>query len=400
MQFNFTDIIDRHGRDALAVDSAGMYPGFSPAKPKDGFDFIPMWVADMNFATAPAVTAALEERIKHPLYGYFANPAEYYNTIINWHKTRNGICDLTRREIGYENSVLNGVCSALKICCSPGDGVLLNTPAYSHFTDVITDNGYRLIPSEMKRDEDGIWRMDLADMERKIVSNRIHAMIFCSPHNPTGRVWEREELEALMALCKKHDLTVIADEIWSDLTLGDHKHIPLYSVSEDAKQRTVCLYACTKTFNLAGLGGAYHIIFNKKLRERISQENEKTCGTSLNVLSMHALIGAYSDGGQQWADELRQVLAQNTAYAHEFFALHGISAAKPQGTYMLFLDCTEWCREHDMTLDELLQAGWDVGVGWQDGRPFYGSCHIRINTALPFSRLEEALSRLQKYVFK
>ncbi len=400
MQFNFTDLIDRHGKDALAIDGVGKFSGFAPDVPKDDFDFIPMWVADMNFATAPAVLESVRTRLEHPLFGYFEKSEEYYNTIIRWHEVQNGVVGLTRQQIGYENSVLNGICAALSICCAAGDSVLLNTPAYGHFTDVLMDNGYKLVASPMMRDENGVWRMDFADMERKIVKNRIHAMLFCSPHNPTGRVWSRDELTQLMQLAAKYDLTVICDEIWSDLTLGDAEHIPLYSVNEDAKQRTVCLYACTKTFNLAGFGGAYHIIFNKKLRERITAYNNRTCGCNINILTMHAYIGAYSEGGRAWLGELKQVLAHNSALAYEFFhGLDGVSLSKPEGTYMLFLDFTEWCRVNGRTLNELLKAGWDIGVGWQDGRPFHGAYSIRINTALPTERLEEALRRLQQYIF-
>ena len=165
--------------------------------------------------------------------------------------------------------------------------------------------------------------------------------------------------------------------------------------------RTVALYAPSKTFNLAGLVGSYHIIYNDRLRHRIDKESSLSHYNSMNVLSMHALIGAYKPEGHEWVDELRQVLTENIDFACDFIARHfpGVQVSKPQGTYMLFLDCTEWCAQHGKTIDQVQRAGWDVGVAWQDGRMFHGKCHIRMNLALPKVRVEEAFRRLKEYVF-
>ena len=399
MPYDFTTILDRKGKDALAVDAVGL-PGHFP-NPKEGFDPIPMWVADMNFATAPSVTRAILERASHPTFGYFMTRPEYYDSIIRWQKERNGVTGLEARHIGYENGVLGGVISALGVLCSRGDKVLVHSPTYIGFTMTLKNNGYEIVHSPLTPDENGIWRMDLKDMEKKIVENKIHAAIFCSPHNPCGRVWEMEELEAMMALFQKHDVYVISDEIWSDLTLGEAKHIPLQSISEDARQRTVALYAPSKTFNLAGLIGSYHIIYNDWLRDRVDKEAGLTHYNSMNVLSMHALIGAYSAEGADWLDELKPVLTGNVDFACDYIRNHfeGVEVLKPQGTYMLFVDCTKWCDKHGKTLDELLLMGHEVGVLWQDGRRFHGPCHIRMNLALPLSRVEEAFRRLDRYVF-
>ena len=400
MKYDFTTIIDRTGGDSIAVDGLG-YGGSAPERPKDGWDIIPMWVADMSFATCPAIPAAMIKRAEHGVYGYFYLTDEYYDSIIRWHTDRNGVVGLTKEHIGYENGVLGGVVSAMNILCSKGDNVLVHAPTYVGFTRSLKDNGYNIIHSPLTPDENGIWRMDLADMEQKIVDHNIHTMIFCSPHNPTGRVWERHELEAVAALCEKHDVYMICDEIWSDIILDDNKHIPMQSVSEDARSRTIALYAPSKTFNLAGLVGSYHIIFNKRLKARMDKEGSLSHYNSMNVLSMYALMAAYSEEGRQWADELRSVLSSNVDFACEYIRTHfeGVEVSRPQGTYMLFLDCTKWCEAHGKTLDEVLQAGWDVGVAWQDGRHFHGPCHIRMNLALPLSRVQEAFDRLSKYVF-
>ena len=194
---------------------------------------------------------------------------------------------------------------------------------------------------------------------------------------------------------------VISDEIWSDLILEGSTNIPTQSVSEDAKMRTVAMYAPSKTFNLAGLVGSYSVIYNTWLRERIAKEASLSHYNAMNVLSMYALIGAYSEEGSDWATELCEVLTGNAAFACDYIANHfpGLSVARPQGTYMLFVDCTDWCAAHGKTLDEVLKACYDVGVYVQDGRAFHGSCHIRMNLALPRARVEEAFSRLDIYVF-
>lgn len=397
MKYDFTSILDRNGKDAIAVEHIPI-PG---AQVKEGFDRIPMWVADMNFPTVPTVVEAMMERVQHPAYGYFDPSEEYYASIIRWQEKRNGVTGLKPEHIGYENGVLGGVISALNVMCSKGDNVLLHSPTYIGFTMSLENNGYHIVHSPLIKDENGVWRMDFEDMEKKIVKNRIHAAVFCSPHNPCGRVWERWEIEKAMELYKKHDVFVISDEIWSDLILEGHKHIPTQSVSEDARNRTVAMYAPSKTFNLAGLVGSYHIIYNTWLRERVLKESSLSHYNAMNVLSMHALVGAYKPEGYEWLDELRQVLTGNVEFACRYIRDHfdGIEVSKPEGTYMLFLDCTKWCEKHGKTIDELQRAGVEVGVIWQDGRPFHGPCHIRMNLALPLSRVQEAFERLDRYVF-
>ena len=400
MKYDFTSILDRKGKDAIAVDLVGI-PGSSYPAPREGFEVIPMWVADMNFPVVPTIQEAMIERAKQPTFGYFMPTEEYFGAIIQWQETHNGVKGLTRANIGYENGVLGGVASALNVFCSRGDKVLLHSPTYVGFTGTLTNTGYDIGHSPLVQDEKGIWRMDFEDMEKKIVEGKIHAAIFCSPHNPCGRVWEKWEVEKAMELYKKHDVMVISDEIWSDILLSGHKHIPTQSVSEDAKMRTVALYAPSKTFNLAGLVGSYHIVYNKALEDRMDKEGSLSHYNSMNVMSMHALIGAYKPEGYEWTEELKQVITANVDFACDYIEKHfdGVTVSRPQGTYMLFIDCKEWLQKHGKTMDQLLAAGWDVGVVWQDGRAFHGQTHIRLNLALPLSRVQEAFDRLDKYVF-
>lgn len=400
MKYDFTSILDRHGRDAIAVDNLSMMAGF-PEQVKPGFDVIPMWVADMNYPAPPCITDAIIARAQHPSFGYFMPSEEYFSSIIRWHETRNGVTGLKPEHIGYENGVLGGVLSALNVVCSRGDKVLVHSPTYIGFTGSLLNNGYEIVHSPLVQDDEGVWRMDFADMEKKLKEGKIHAAILCSPHNPTGRVWERWELERAMELFRKYDVFVVSDEIWSDLMINGSKHIPTQSVSEDARQRTAAFYAPSKTFSLAGLVGSYHIIYNNWWRDRVNKESSLCHYNNMNVLSMHALIGAYKEEGQQWVDELLQVLSQNVNYACGYIRQHfdGVEVSKPQGTYMIFVDCTRWCKAHGKTIAEVERACWDVGVALQDGVAFHGPCHVRINLALPFARVQEAFRRLDKYVF-
>ena len=394
MKYDFTTLPDRHGRDAIAVDGLGK--GFAPDAPRPGFDAIPMWVADMNFVCLPTIQQAVIERVQHPAFGYFDPTPEYYDSIIRWQSVRNGVTGLTAEAIGYENGVLGGVISALNCVCSRGDKVLVHSPTYIGFTHCLTDNGYDIVHSPLVQDEADVWRMDYADMEKHLAEEHIHAAILCSPHNPCGRVWERWELEKAMELYKKYNVYVVSDEIWSDIILSGHRHIPTQSISEDARMRTAALYAPSKTFNLAGLIGSYHIVYDPWWRDRIAKESSLCHYNSMNVLSMHALIGAYRPEGYVWTDELCETLTGNVDFACDYIARHfrGVRVAKPEGTYMLFVDCTDWCAAHGKSIQDVEKACWAVGAAVQDGVMFHGPCHLRINLASPRARIEEAFRRM------
>ena len=402
MKYDFTSIMERKGMDAIAVDNVGKHMwGNEPQPPEDGFDFVPMWVADMNFPTCPAVTEAIIKRAKHPAFGYFTPREEYFDATIRWQEEHHKAAGLTKEAIGYENGVHGCVTSAVQVLSQPGDCILLHRPFYLGFSEDIETIGRKSIYSDLKKDEDGIYRMDFEDMDAKIKKYRIHLVIFCSPHNPTGRVWERWELEKAMEIFEKNKCYVISDEIWADLTFSGHQHIPTQMVNEWARQHTIAAYAPSKTFNLAGMIGSYHIIYNPYLRDRVRTYGENTHYNNQNVLSMHAQIGAYSEQGYEWVEELRHVLEKNCRYACDFInqKIYGVDVSMPQGTYMIFVDCTKYCRETGKTLDDVIKAGWDVGIGWQDGRHFGSGCHIRMNLALPMSQIQKVCMRMSEYVF-
>lgn len=397
MKYDFTTVLDRRGRDSTAADVIP-FKGFQV---DDGFNPIPMWIADMSFKAAPAVMDAIYRRMEMPNFGYFPLPKEYFDSIIRWQQKRNGVEGLLPEHIGYENGVLGGVSSALQAFTAPGEEVLVHSPTYVGFTHTFQDTGRIAVHSPLKRDEEGIWRMDYEDMDRKIKEHNIHLAIFCSPHNPCGRVWERREIERAMEVYAANNCLVISDEIWSDIIMPGYKHIPTQSISEDARERTIAFYAPSKTFSLAGLVGSYHIIYNKYLRERVLRQSRLSHYNDPNVLSVHALIGGFSPEGEAWADEMIQVVKGNLDYACGFIRdnFPGVKVMRPQGTYMLFLDCGDFCRSQGISISRLQERGVRRGVIWQNGEDFMFPDSIRMNFALPRSLAEEAMERLKKYVF-
>ena len=396
MKYDFTTVLDRRGRDSIAAD---VIPW--DVQVDEGFDTIPMWIADMAFPVAPPVLDAMRRRLDFPSLGYYAMSEEYFDSILSWQRRRHGVEGLGREHIGYENGVLGGVAAAVQAFTAPGEKILVHSPTYVGFTHTVENLGRVLVHSPLRRDAEGVWRMDFADMEAKIEEHHIHLAIFCSPHNPAGRVWEREELEQVMALFQKHSCLVISDEIWSDIIMPGYRHIPTQSVSADARQRTIAFYAPSKTFSLAGLVGSYHIVYNQYLRERLVRQSEQSHYNSCNVLSMHALVGAYSPEGEAWCEEMIRTVDGNFAYACGFIKENfpGVKLMRPQGTYMLFLDCHDWCAANGVSIGELQRRAVRAGVIWQNGEDFVWPETIRMNLALPLSRLEEAMERLKAYAF-
>ena len=205
MKYDFTSLMNRSGHDSIAVDQIPI-PG---AEVKEGFSRIPMWVADMNFPSLPTIQEAIHARVNEPHFGYFDLPDAYFDNIIRWQKERNGVEDLPREAIGYENGVLGCVASAAAAFTSPGESILLHSPTYIGFTGVLENCGRNIVLSDLVQDENGVWRIDYADMDRKLKEHNIHFAIFCSPHNPTGRVWTEDELKKTVEICKKYDKSII-----------------------------------------------------------------------------------------------------------------------------------------------------------------------------------------------
>ena len=359
---------------------------------------IPLTAADPDYPVAPEIQEAMMDYVKD---GYFS-----YTPKLGYPEFKDSISKALMERKGEEidpelilpiDSAARGMYVIAQTVLRQGDEMIVFDPVDYLFRESCLAAGGKVVlfPAKLK---DGY--IDLSELENYITP-KTRMIGLCNPHNPYGVVYRPEDLEHIMSLCEKYNLYIMNDEIWSDIILDGHKHIPTQSVSEDAKNRTIAVYAPSKTFNLAGLIGSYHIIYNKYLRDRVIKQSELSHYNSMNVLSMYALIGAYKTEGYEWTDELRTVITKNVNYAYDFITRNfkGVKLAKPEGTYMLYLDCGEWCREHGMTMDELIKAGIAVGVVWQDGRPFNNPSAIRMNLAVPYSLVVEAFDRLDKHVF-
>lgn len=248
----------------------------------------------------------------------------------------------------------------------------------------------------LKPDREGIMRLDLEDMERKILDNKVKAFIFCSPHNPTGRVWDEDEIRDVAVLCGKYHVLLISDEIWADFTPGGKQHIPTAMVSGLAKDITISLYSPTKTFNLASLRCAYAVAYAPWLRDAMEKAAVMTHFNNPNVLSCEALIGAYQEGGE-WVEQLNRYIRKNQEYVHDYVTsrFSGVRMQMPEGTYLGWLDCSA----PSLDFEQILKDMEHCGVLGNDGASYLAPKHVRLNLACPMSVCEEAMSRLERYVF-
>ena len=390
MAYNFDKIWERSGCDATKWDS--------PRKPQcqvytEAESFVPMWIADMDFATPDFVVEAMKERMEHPIFGYFATPKRYFDAIRFWQRERYGVSyEIENGNIMYQNSVLGGVASFLSVYTLPGEAVLLNSPCYTAFQTTIHNLGRKICASELVKDGDGIYRMNFDEMERMMVENRISVMIFCSPHNPTGRVWARWEIQAVTELCARHGVKLVSDEIWADFIMEkDLRHIPTQTVSETARKITMALYAPSNVFNVAGLVGAYALIYDRQMMNKIAAYAKSTHYNETNILCCYSVIGGYENGGG-WVDELVRYIRENQEYMVNYLETHfeGVKAYLPEGTYLLWVDISRCGMDYDEAFGKMIAAG----VLPNSGKAFMGRNHIRFNAACPRSMCEEAMKRL------
>jgi cystathionine beta-lyase len=367
-------------------------------KSKKGLDdLVPLWIADMDFQAPSEVVEAIKERAAHPIYGYTETPEGYYNALINWMDKRHGWKGIEKDWILFTPGVVAGFSVAIQAFSQPGDKVVIQPPVYHNFKRQVLGTGRQLVENPLKI-VNGQYRMDFKDLEQKI-DDRTKMIILCSPHNPVGRVWTRDELEKLADICEKKDIIIVSDEIHHDLVLEDIKHTPTALLSEDAMQRTVTQVAPSKTFNLAGLINANSIIPNKKLREDYITQLTKGSGHA-NIFGKIAHEAAYTKG-EAWLEELLVYLRGNLKYLEEFLAekLPDFKLYPLEGTYLAWIDCSSL----DMNDEELNDFMLKKAKLWMDeGKQFGtgGSMFMRINIACPRSILEKALESLEKAVSK
>ncbi|UCF55975.1 MAG: PatB family C-S lyase [Deltaproteobacteria bacterium] len=387
MVYDFDTIIDRTSKNSVKWTLMKRVTGLD--------DLIPLWVADMDFTAPPEVVEALKERAAHPIYGYTVPTEGYYNGLINWMDKRHGWSGVEKDWILYTPGVVAGFSIAIQAYSQPGDKVVIQPPVYYPFKRQILGTGRQVVENPLKI-VDGYYEMDFEDLAEKI-DERTRMIILCSPHNPVSRVWKREELEKLVEVCEEKDILIVSDEIHNDLILGEIKHTPTATISEEAFQRTITLVAPSKTFNLAGLTNANAIIPNKKLREAFRSQASKGSGHN-NIFGMVAQDAAYNKG-EAWLEELLTYLRGNLKYLEEFIAkkIPGLELFPLEGTYLAWVDCTSL----GMNDEELNEFMLKKAKLWLDEGTLFGtggSMFMRINLACPRSLLKQALENLEKAV--
>ncbi|MDF2927417.1 MAG: class aminotransferase [Paenibacillaceae bacterium] len=359
-------------------------------------DALPMWVADMDFETVPEVTRSIAERAQHGIYGYTARSQGYYDAIIEWNRKRHG-WRVEKSWITHSPGVVNALYTSIRALTQPGDGVLIQPPVYHPFYKAISKNGCKTVLSPLKL-EDNRYVPDLENFEARLKEGGVKLFILCNPHNPVGRVFTAAELTAMGELCLRYGVTVISDEIHSDLVFKRHRHVPFASLSEEHAQNVIVCTAPSKTFNLAGLATSNIIIPNEGLRQRYDQACEQLALKSFNIFGAAACEAAYKHG-EEWLDQLLDYLDINREYALGFLAsrLPELRACNPEGTYFLWLDCRSLQLDNaELEQFMLRQARLWFNQGHIFGEE--GSGFVRINLGCPRSVVVEALNRLEQAV--
>lgn len=353
-------------------------------------DILPLWVADMDFASPVAVQEALLKRVQVGNYGYTVRSDAYIAAIVGWLARRHK-WKIEPQWLIDVPGVVTSLTLAVEQWTEPGDQVIIQTPIYYPFFDVVTQTG-RVIADNPLVIRDGRYEMDFDHLEQ-LMQNGAKVLLFCSPHNPSSRVWERAELERLAELCDRYNVLVISDEIHADLALPGHQHIPFASLSEDTAQRTITAMAPTKTFNMPGLHSSYVVIPNAKHRRAFDQRIRALSLHMMNFFNVEAVVAAYNES-EAWLDELLPYIQGNIDWAYEYIRekLPLAQPFKPDGTYLLWVDL----RAYVASTDELKQIMYKKAkVAFNEGSIYgkSGARHVRINVACPRERLVEALQR-------
>ena len=353
---------------------------------------IPMWIADMDFLSAPAITEALKKVADHGIYGYGEIDEEYKSLVIDWYNRRMG-WKIESDELLTMPGVMFGVTMALRALTKENDAVLICQPVYYPFQNVIVNNNRKLVVNELVLNN-GRYEIDFKDFEEKIVNENVKVFLFCSPHNPVARVWEKAELEKIAEICLKHNVYIISDEIHSDFIYEGSKHTPISTLSEEVKMKTVTCIAPSKSFNIAGLQASNIVISDKTIREKVLKERTATCNHHLNIMSIEAVKAAYKDS-EEWLEGMLKYLKRNIEILKEAFPKdYKITVLDMDGTYLAWLDC----RKLNLSVDELNDLFLNkAGVWLHNGATFGkgGEGFMRMNLACPVSVLEEAIKRIK-----
>ncbi len=384
MGYNFNTVVDRHGTNSIKTDLAVVR-----GKPAA---VLSLWVADMDFPTSPAILEALHNKVDHGIFGYSCLDDDFFSALKNWMQTEHDFSP-ERRELVTTPGVVFGISCAIKAFTQEGDSVIIQTPVYYPFKNMIELNNRKLVTSSLYEKE-GKYYIDFEDFEKKIIENNVKLFILCSPHNPVSRVWTREELQKLSDICLRNNVIVFSDEIHNDFVYGPNKHIVFSNLSPEAAENSIVSMSVSKTFNLAGLQFSTNFIKNPLLRNKFRIEKDKTGYDEPSLMGLTAALAAYKNG-KPWLLDLHKHLKENIDFVRNFLAdkLPLVRLIEPEGTFLLWLDFSKLGLS-DSEIDDIIVNKAKV---WLDRGTMFGpegECYQRINVATPRPVLEEALNRI------
>ena len=387
MKYNFDEITDRTNTLAIKYDLAA-----ARNKPLDA---ISLWVADMDFPTAPCIQEALVERSTHGIYGYSRPDSRYYDALKNWFEKRHSF-KIQNEWIINTPGVVFAIASAIRAFTKENESVLIQKPVYYPFFNTINTLNRRVVNNSLVF-RNGHYEIDFEDFEKKITDENVKLFILCSPHNPGGRVWTHDELEKISQICLKHKVLVVSDEIHSDITFGNNTHTVYGNLSKDALENSIICTSPSKTFNLAGLQFSNIIIANPKLREALQKEIDKTGYDEPSLMGIVAATAAYSEG-EEWFEAVKSYIEKNIDFTIDYVQKNcpKIKVHKPEGTYLVWLDFSAFTNLSDIEISSKILNDAKV---WLDRGTMFGSegkYFQRINVATPRPILEKALAQICK----
>jgi cystathionine beta-lyase len=381
MKYDFDEIVPRRNTNSYKWDSTA------------DENILPLWVADMDFQTSPAIIRAFEQKAKHGIFGYTKVPQAYYDAVIKWFGKRHGFT-IEKDWILFTSGVVPALSAVIKALSIPGDKVIVQTPVYNCFFSSIRNNGCETLENKLIY-ENGTYRIDFDDLECKASDPQAKLLLLCSPHNPVGRVWTREELRTIGEICLRNKLIVVSDEIHCDLVYPEYTHIPFASLSDEFLQNSVTCTAPGKTFNLAGIQVANIIAADGNIRKKIDRALNINEVCEINTFAVEAVIAAYNEG-EEWLEELKPYLYANYEYLKLFFGRYfpDFTISRMEATYLVWVDCSSLKLTSKEIADRLLneQKLW-VNEGTMYGAS--GEGFIRINIACPRAILVEGLKRFK-----
>jgi len=386
MKYDFNEIIPRRNSDSVKWDLAT----------NDGV--LPLWVADMDFRTAPSVIEALERRVQHGIFGYTKVPQAYYDAVTGWFQRKHNFT-FQKEWTLYTTGVISAISSIIKALTVPGDKVIVQTPVYQCFFTTIRNNECECVFNQLIY-KNKTYTIDFEDLEEKASDPRAKLIILCSPHNPVGRVWRSEELTRIGNICLKNGVTVVSDEIHCDLVFQGYRHLPFASLNDDFCYRSVTCTSPSKTFNIAGLQCANIHVMDENIREKIDKALKINEVSSISPFAVEALIAAYNDS-EEWFEELKKYLYGNYLYLKDFVErrLPQLSILPLEATYLVWMDCSELKRSSK----EIAEILFEKENLWINAGTMYGTGgenFIRLNIACPRQLLDEGLRRIEHCILK